>query len=119
MEMKVTCRPFRETAWNPARQYMDRMKGGRCYRDRVSGGVLRWFLPYPDDDFTVLYGIQPDGGSWCEAECGCYAGDHMLVYAGIPFEDVEKISTEEFLANAQLLLGTGPDPGDGQTISIG
>ena len=113
--IRTTYRPFGQKP----REYVDRLCGGRCYRDMVSGGVLRWFLPYPDDDLTVLYGIQPDGTTWCEAECGCYAGSHMLAYAGIPFEGVEDIPLEDFIANAQLLLGTGPDSGDGQTLSVG
>lgn len=107
MEIRITCRPFKETAWNPARQYTDRMKGGRCYRDRASGGIFRWFLPYPDDDTTVIYGVYPDGSAWSDMESGCYAGSHMLVYAGIPYEDAEEIGKEEFIKDAMRLLKSG------------
>lgn len=107
MEITVAYKPFRETAWNPARQYMDRLKGGRCYRDRASGGIFRWFLPYPDDDLTVIYGIYGDGRTWSDRESGCYAGNHMLVYAGIPREDAEEIAEEEFIREAMRMLKSG------------
>lgn len=107
MEITVAYKPFRETAWNPARQYTDRMKDGRCYRDRASGGIFRWFLPYPDDDLTVIYGVYEDGHTWSDRESGCYAGDHMLVYAGIPYEDAEEIGKEEFIREAARMLKSG------------
>lgn len=107
MEITVAYKPFRETAWDPARQYTDRMKGGRCYRDRASGGIFRWFLPYPDDDLTVIYGVYEDGRTWSDRESGCYAGDHMLVYAGIPYEDAEEIGKEEFIGEMKRMLKSG------------
>ena len=121
MEIRVTYRPSRETAWNQARQYTDRMKGGRCYRDRASGGLLRWFLPYSDDDLTVLYEIDGDGSTWCERESGCYAGSHMLTCAGIPEEDVEEISIEDFKAGVSRLLKEGGcmETADNQEVRYG
>lgn len=110
--IRITDKPF----GGKEMTYVDKLVGGVCYRDRVSGGVLRWFLPFPDDDLTVLYRIMPDGSSWSEAECGCWAGNHMLALAGIPYGDVERIGLDDFIRTAELLLGTGPTTG---TVNVG
>lgn len=111
-EFRIPYKPF----GGKEMTYVDKLVGGVCYRDRVSGGVLRWFLPYPDDDFTVLYRIQRDGTSWSEAECGCWAGNGMLALAGFGEDDVERIDLDDFIRTAELLLGTGPTTG---TVHVG
>ncbi len=54
--------------------------------------------------------------TWSDRESGCYAGDHMLALAGIPYGDVERIGLDDFIRTAELLLGTGPTTG---TVHVG
>lgn len=109
MEVKVTYKPFKETEWDRTKVYTDKMKGGRCYRDKSSGGVFRWFLPYPDDDTTVIYGVYPDGSAWSGKESGCYAGDHILECVGIPYEDAERIDIDVFMKELGKMLNAGQE----------
>ena len=66
--------------------------------------TFRWFLPYSDDDTTVIYGVYPDGSAWSDKESGCYAGDHMLECIGIPYEDAERIDIDVFMKKLERML---------------